>query len=330
MMIRVLAVMLLCGVAGAQDWAKAALEKSPRHGEYITITEASGRKLQAWVVYPEVKEKAPVVVMIHEIFGLSDWAREMADEVAGAGYIVVEPDLLSGFGPPSQITTIPTAGMAGMGCDPMNCAAGQTPGPQSTMRLPMCDGRPCTARNNVDHSQMGAGSGAAFVPAAPGGTAAFPDRDAVVKAVSSLDAGTVTADLDAAADYGKKLPAASGKLFVAGFCWGGGETFLFATHRKDLSAAFVFYGPPPPADTMKNISAPVYGFYAGSDARITSTVPQTVTDMKAAGKVFEPVTYDGAGHGFMRAGEAPDASAANSAARSAGFRRLVSLLGGVR
>src|SRR6201996_9836791 len=90
--------------AVAQDWAKANLAKSPRHGEYVTISEPGGRKLQAWVVYPEVKDKAPVVVMIHEIFGLSDWAREMADEVAGAGYIVVEPDLLSGLGPAKTAT----------------------------------------------------------------------------------------------------------------------------------------------------------------------------------------------------------------------------------
>jgi carboxymethylenebutenolidase len=309
MMSRVLVVMLLCGVAGAQDWAKAALEKSPRHGEYVTITEASGRKLQAWVVYPEVKDKAPVVVMIHEIFGLSDWVREMADEVAGAGYIVVEPDLLSGFGPPPVL--------------------GARSGPQPMLQMQMCGGKPCI--HSMDHSQMQTGGdGAGLVAATPGGTAAFPDRDAVVKAVSTLDLNGVMADLDAAADYGKKLPAANGKLFVAGFCWGGGQTFAFATRRKDLSAAFVFYGPPPPADTMKNITAPVYGFYAGNDARITAMVPQTAAEMKAAGKVYEPVTYDGAGHGFMRAGEAPDADAANSAARANAFRRLVMLLGGVR
>ena len=278
------------GRSVAQDWARANLAKSSRHGEYVTIKEPGGRALQAWVVYPEVKDKAPVVVMIHEIFGLSDWARGMADEVAGAGYIVVEPDLLSGFGP-SQAT--PGANAA--------ASAGAAPP-----------------------------SGAAFVPVQPGGTAAFPDQGAVVKAVSALDAAQVTADLDAAADYGKHLPAASGKLFVAGFCWGGGKSFLFATHRKDLSAAFVFYGPPPPADAMKNITAPVYGFYAANDARISSTVPQATADMKAAGKPYDPVIYDGAGHGFMRAGEAPDASAPNSAARSAGFHRLVTLLGGVR
>ena len=308
------ALMGLCGVSCvAQDWAKAALEKSPRHGEFITIPEASGRKLQAWVVYPEVKDKAPVVVMIHEIFGLSDWAREMADELAGAGYIVVEPDLLSGLGP-VVAGAAPATAMPGMGCDPM----------------------PCTAKQNEDHLHMqmaGPSQGApsaGYVVALVGGTAAFPDQGAVVKAVSSLPDGQVLGDLDAAADYGKKLPAASGKLFVTGFCWGGGKTFLFATHRRDLSAAMVFYGPPPAAEAMKNIAAPVYGFYAGNDARIGATVPQTVIDMKAAGKVYEPVTYDGAGHGFMRAGEAPDANAANSAARAEGFRRLVGLLGGVR
>jgi carboxymethylenebutenolidase len=299
----VVMVAALVGVSGvccgAQEWAKATLAKSPRHGEYVTITEAGGRKLQAWVVYPEMKDKAPVVVMIHEIFGQSDWAREMADELAGAGYIVVEPDLLSGFGPPTGAST--TA--------------------------------PASPKAPMDHAPMQADQGAAgapFVPVEPGGTAAFADQGAAMKAVSALDAAVVTGDLDAAADYGKKLPSANGKLFVTGFCWGGGKTFLFATHRKDLSAAMVFYGPPPAADAMKNITAPVYGFYAGNDARIGATVPQTVIDMKAAGKVYEPVSYDGAGHGFMRAGEAPDADAANTAARAEGFRRLVKLLGGVR
>jgi len=299
----------------AQDWAKAALAKSPRHGEYVSIKEPGGRVLQAWVVYPEVKDKAPVVVMIHEIFGLSDWAREMADEVAGAGYIVVEPDLLSGFGPPM---TTPATVAPGTGCDPMPCRPGQTPQNPNGAPAPM------------DHMHMGGGDGGvAFMAMSPGGTSAFPNQSAIVKAVSALDPSIVMGDLDAAADYGKKQPSANGKLFVAGFCWGGGKSFAFATHRKDLTSAFVFYGPPPPADAMKNIAASVYGFYAGNDARITATIPQTVIDMKAAGKKYDSVTYDGAGHGFMRAGEAPDASAENAAARAAGFRRLIDLMGGV-
>jgi carboxymethylenebutenolidase len=285
--------------AHAQDWAKAALAKSPRHGEYVVIPEAGGRKLQAFVVYPEVKDKAPVIVLIHEIFGESDWFKEMADELAGAGYIVVAPDLLSGEGPMAA-GAAPMANMPGMADD------------HSHMPMP--------------------GAGAAYAPADPGGTAAFPDQPSVTKAVSSLPDPQVLADLDAAADYGKKLPAANGKLYVAGFCWGGGKSFLFATHRKDLSAAFVFYGPPPPAAAMANITALVYGFYAGNDARISATIPQAVLDMKAAGKTYEPVTYDGAGHGFMRAGDpsATDANAANSAARSESFHRMVKLLGGVR
>jgi carboxymethylenebutenolidase len=242
----------------AQDWAKARLDASPRHHEYINLKHGD-RTVQAFVVYPEVKTKAPVIVLIHEIFGLSDWAKEMADELAAQGFIVVAPDLLTGFGPNG------------------------------------------------------------------GGSDAFPSTgDDRTKAVSGLDPAVVTADLDAAADYAKKIPAANGKIAVAGFCWGGGKSFAFATHRKDLSAAFVFYGPGP--SDVTTITAPVYGFYAGNDARIGATIPATTEAMKAAGKKYEPVTYDGAGHGFMRAGEAPDASPANKAARDQGFTRLVTLI----
>jgi carboxymethylenebutenolidase len=144
--------------------------------------------------------------------------------------------------------------------------------------------------------------------------------------VSKLDPEQVTADLNAAADYGLKLPAANGKLYVAGFCWGGTQSFRFATNRSDLTAAFVFYGAPPSNEAMAHITAPVYGFYAGNDARIGATIPDTVAAMKAAGKAYQPVTYDGAGHGFMRAGEAPDASAANKKARDESWVRWKSLL----
>jgi carboxymethylenebutenolidase len=244
--------------AQAQDWAKARLEASPRHREYVTLTHGD-RKLQAFVVYPEVKGKASVVILIHEIFGLSEWAKEMADELAAEGFIVVAPDLLSGFGPGG------------------------------------------------------------------GGSSEFTSMDATTKAVSMLDPGVVLADLDAAAEYGKHLPASNGKIAVAGFCWGGGKSFAFAAHRKDLSAAFVFYGPGP-AD-VTTITAPVYGFYGGNDGRIGATVPGTTAAMKAAGKLYEPVTYDGAGHGFMRAGEDPgDKVPGNKTAREQGFARMVKLL----
>ena len=243
----------------AQDWAKARLDASPRHREYVNIKH-HGHTLQAFVVYPEVRGKAPAVILIHEIFGLSDWAKEMADELAAQGFIVVAPDLLSGKGPKG------------------------------------------------------------------GGSSEFASVDDTVKAVSMLDPDGVLANLDAAADYARKIPAFNGKLAVVGFCWGGSKSFAFAAHRKDLSAAFVFYGTAP-AD-ITPITVPVYGFYAGNDSRVGATVPGTITAMRAAGKRYDPVTYDGAGHGFMRAGEDPgNTNPANKDAREAAFKRLIELLG---
>jgi carboxymethylenebutenolidase len=253
---------LLCALSAltlsAQDWAKQKLEKSPRHREWVTVKH-DGRSVETYIVYPESKGKTPVVLMIHEIFGHTDWVQEMADELAAQGYLVVAPDLLSGMG----------------------------------------------------------ANGA--------GTKSF-DQSGAIKAVSQLPPAQITADLNAVADYALKLPASDGKLFVIGFCWGGGQSFRFATDRSDLSAAFVFYGPPPDKEAMSRIKAPVYGFYAGNDARIGATIPDTVANMKAAGKIYEPVTYDGAGHGFMRAGEAPDATPANAKAREEAMARVLSLL----
>jgi carboxymethylenebutenolidase len=252
------AALLLCLPACAQDWAKQILDKSSRHQEWVELKH-DNRTVRAFVVYPEVKTKAPAVIVIHEIFGLTDWARSEADDLAAAGYIAIAPDLLSGFGP---------------------------------------DG---------------------------GGTSAFASRDDAVKAISGLDPDVITADLNAAADYVKKLPASNGKLAVVGFCWGGGQSFRFATNRKDLSAAFVFYGPPPKDVTQ--ITAPVYGFYGGNDSRIDATIPDTTAAMKAAGKKYDPVTYEGAGHGFMRAGEDPgDTNPANKKARTKAWERWKSLL----
>jgi carboxymethylenebutenolidase len=249
--------------ANAQDWARQRLDASPRHREWVDVKNGA-RTVHTFVVYPEVSTKAPVVILIHEIFGLSDWAREMADELAASGYIVVAPDLLSGDGPNG------------------------------------------------------------------GGSSAFPDQEATVKAVSGLDPSQVIADLEAAADYAQKLPAGNGKLAVAGFCWGGGKSFQLATERNDLSAAFVFYGPPPDTAGMASIEAPVFGFYAGNDARIDATIPATVEAMKQAHKTYAPVTYEGAGHGFMRAGEAPDASPENKKAREQGFARLTAEMAKLR
>lgn len=238
-----------------QDWARQRLEKSPRHHEWVKVKyklagKTSEREVNAFVVYPEVKNKAAAVIVIHEIFGMSDWVQSLTDQLAEAGYVAIAPDLLSGMGP-----------------------------------------------NGGGTSEIRA-----------------KDSDAVGKAIRDLPPDQITADLNAIADHVSKLPAANGKLAVAGFCWGGSETFRYATNNPKLKAAFVFYGSAPmkedkktiDRDALGRIKSPVYGFYAENDARINATLPATIAAMKELNKIFEPVTYEGAGHGFMRAGDAPE------------------------
>lgn len=255
-------ITVVCAVAAAslaaQDWARANLEKSPRHREWVTVKH-DGRSVETFVVYPESKDKTPIIVVIHEIFGMTDWVQDVADQFAAAGYIALAPDLLSGMAP----------------------NGGRTPD------FP------------------------------PGG---------VGPAIGKLNPDQITADLNAVADYGLKLPAATKKLFVTDFCWGGGQSFRFATNRPDLAAALVFYGPPPDKDAMARIKAPVFGFYGGNDARINATIPATRDQMKELGKTYEPVIYEGAGHGFMRSGEAPDASEANAKARTQAWARVKKIM----
>jgi carboxymethylenebutenolidase len=161
----------------------------------------------------------------------------------------------------------------------------------------------------------------------PGGgkTSGFKSVDAATQALYKLEPDQVTGDLNAAADYVIKLPACNGKLAVGGFCWGGGQTFRFATNRSDLKAAFVFYGAfPETKEALAKIPCPVYGFYGGNDNRINATIPKTQGLMKDVGKKYEPVIYEGAGHGFMRAGE--DGAGDNGKARNAAWERWKMLL----
>jgi carboxymethylenebutenolidase len=159
-----------------------------------------------------------------------------------------------------------------------------------------------------------------------GGSDSFKSGDDVRNAIFKLTPERVASDLNAVAAYVKTLSSVNGKLLVTGFCWGGGQTFNYATRNPDLKAALVFYGPPPSAEDMKKITCPVYGFYAENDNRISSTIPKAQADMKDAGKTYEPVTYDGAGHGFMRMGEDPAGSDANKAARDKAWARIKEIL----
>ena len=82
----------------SDDTARARLNASPRHGEWVKV-ESGGDTINAWVVYPERSDPAPVVLVIHEIYGLTDWIRSVADQLAAEGYIAIAPDILTGKGP---------------------------------------------------------------------------------------------------------------------------------------------------------------------------------------------------------------------------------------
>jgi len=144
-----------------------------------------------------------------------------------------------------------------------------------------------------------------------GGTSSL-DRQGVGAAIRDLPPDQITGDLNAIANYVSKLPASNGKVVVTGYCWGGSQSFRYATNNPTIKAAFVFYGSAPAIENapdkaaLAKITAPVYGFYAGNDARINATLPATSAAMTELKKTFDPVTYEGAGHGFMRAGEAPE------------------------
>jgi carboxymethylenebutenolidase len=165
----------------------------------------------------------------------------------------------------------------------------------------------------------------------PGGgkSDSFTSGDDLRKALAELTRNEIDGTIRAVIEYLRELPAASGKVSVAGFCWGGRNTFNFAVHGADsnIDAAFVFYGTPPETEMMSFIQCPVYGFYGENDNRVTSTVEATTESMASLDKIYEPVIYPGAGHGFMRSGEAADADAANREAFEKGWERFLSLLG---
>ena len=220
----------------AEETAKAALEKTPRHGEYVDVKVPSGgAPVRTWISYPERKGKAGVVIVIHEVFGLSDWIRAVADQLAGEGFIAVVPDLVSGHGP----------------------------------------------------------GGA--------GTDAVKSRDDVVKLVRAITPEEATARLDAVRDHALKLPAANGRSATVGFCWGGARSFAYAVSQPDLRAAVVYYGSAPELAALSAIKAPVLGLYGADDERVNATVGPAEAEMKRLGKTYEVQTYEGAGHGFLRA-----------------------------
>jgi carboxymethylenebutenolidase len=224
--------------AGTAAHATKALAESSRHGEWVDIPLADGTKLNSFVVFPERKDKAGVVLVIHDINGMRDIPRAVGDQLAQDGFIAIVPDFLSGKGP-----------------------------------------------DGGGSASLGTGVG---------------------QAIRALTPEDMTARLNAAMEYGRKLAASNGKTGVVGFCWGGTQSFNYAIAQPGLHASVVYYGNPAgataeaaPEDAFARIKAPVLGLYGGNDARINSTLPPTEAAMKKLGKSYEKHIFEGAGHGFL-------------------------------
>src|SRR5467141_5154242 len=211
-----------------------ALDRSDIHTEYVKFP--SGRDtITAYLAYPERKDPAPVVVVIHEIFGMSDFIRQTTEQLAKDGFVAIAPDLLS----------------------------------------------------------------------RRGGTPATPDS--ARKLIATLNPDTITKDLDATVAYVKTLqPVRSGEIGVIGFCWGGGQSFRYATNAPELKAFVGCYGPSPNPADMAKIRAKGLGVYAENDARIDAGLPDAAAAMRAAGKPYPYTIYPGVGHGFLRTREQPE------------------------
>lgn len=158
-------------------------------------------------------------------------------------------------------------------------------------------------------------------------TADFENPDAARDAIYELPPEQVTGDLDAAYRFLIEDASSTGEIAVMGFCWGGSQTFRYAIHNQELSSAHVFYGTgPDDAQALAQINSPVYGYYGGDDNRVTATIERTETQMQAAGKTFEYVIYEGAGHAFMKRAHLDENHEANKEAHDAAWERLLKLL----
>ncbi|HEV2672439.1 MAG TPA: dienelactone hydrolase family protein [Gemmatimonadales bacterium] len=204
------------------------------HAEYVKYLSGKDT-VTAYIAYPERPQPAPAVIVIHEIFGLSDFIKQTTEQLAKDGFVAIAPDLLS----------------------------------------------------------------------RRGGTPATPDS--ARKLIATLNPDTVTMDLDGARAYlNKQKPVRAGEIGVIGFCWGGGQSFRYATNAPELKAFVVCYGPSPNAADMAKIKAKGLGVYAENDARIDAGLPDAAAAMKAAGKDYPYSVYPGVGHGFLRTREKPE------------------------
>ena len=204
------------------------------HSEYVKFLSGTDT-VTAYISYPERPQPAPAVIVIHEIFGMSDFIRQTTEQLARDGFVAIAPDLLS--------------------------RRGGTPS----------------------------------------------STDSARKLIATLNADTVTMDLNATRGYLKSVKAArANDVGVIGFCWGGSQSFRYATNAPELKAFVVCYGGAPNPADMAKIRAKGLGVYAENDARINAGLPDAAAAMKAAGKDYPYAIYPGVGHGFFRTREKPE------------------------
>lgn len=226
----------LVAVTGLTAWLAIPDARSPgvadTHGEWVAFTNAAGETIPAYVAWPERKDRAPTVIVIHQIYGLTQWETTVVDKLAGRGYVAVAPDLLAS-------------------------RYGKSP----------------------------------------------ESADSARKLFAGLTAERIAGDLDATAAWVDTLPGAErGNMATIGFCWGGQQSFAYATHNPKLKAVVVCYGPAPDSAAMARIAAPILGVYAENDARVNDPLPQVSGTMQALGKPFTYDFYPGTGHGFLTPG----------------------------
>jgi len=228
--------------------APARLAASPRHGEWVKIAwePGSSDSLMAWIVYPSTTNaRTPVVVVVHEIFGLSTWIRGVADQVAADGYIAIAPDLVS-----------------------------RARGGPSTQELP---------------------------------------RDSATRLIQAVNTTERNEGIVAVARYAMSQPAAAPRYAVIGFCWGGSTVWAHAINGGTTGyvGGVAYYGLPyanngvPIGDSLARITRPVVLLSGSKDTRIGAAMPALDSAMKALGKSYYGVNYQGAIHGFLRAQNDP-------------------------
>src|SRR4029450_5581603 len=113
------------------------------------------------------------------------------------------------------------------------------------------------------------------------------DADSGRKLIGELEPERITADLDATYGYVNALPAVEkDHVGTIGFCWGGGQSFRYATNNPRLKAGVVAYGPAPATADLKRIQAPVPGIYGENDERINAKLPEVTAAMQSDGKTY--------------------------------------------